>query len=69
METQPTTTQLTGSDELDIALRFVRRAKDLGVLAFELKLASGFELKASVQPDIDPTEQKKQDEADLYGAG
>ena len=65
--TEPTKS-LTGFEGYDELLRFTRRAKDLGVVSFELTRGD-LSYKAHLLPEPpDMAAQKKQDEADLYGA-
>lgn len=64
---QKTTTSLTGNERYDQLLKFVIRARDLGVQTFELSDGE-LSLKCHVVPPITSEESQKQEEADLYGA-
>jgi len=65
-----TTTSSTGSEVYDQLLKFTRKAKDIGVTSFILTMTKeGPSLQAHMLPDPPtPEEQKKQDEADLFGS-
>lgn len=65
--THETTTSLTGCEKYDQLLKFVIRARDLGVQTFELSDGE-LSLKCHVVPPMMSEQAQKQEEADLYGA-
>lgn len=65
--TQETTTSLTGCEKYDQLLKFVIRARDLGVQTFELNDGE-LSLKCHVVPPLTTEENQKKEEEDLYGA-